>query len=192
MINKFVYKIIASKWDSTKKIYAKYKNIKDRLKLLDKYVGVFKDSTVVEIGSNAGIAAFSIMSVAKSYIGIEPEPHYVEQADIAKEFILKKKNVVFYNGKIMNLPETDYNALYASYSLYHLNDTEVEYLVSTVFPKCDVVIVINRANQRKFDKNKYQLWYYKNTIDLLQLCGFKTSLEWGNKKKSFYIVVGKK
>lgn len=190
MINEYVYKTIASKWDATKKIYAKYENIKDRLKLLDKYVDYFKNNNVIEIGSNAGMAAFSIASVAKSYIGIEPEEHYIEQANIAREYVKNKDSVKFFKGKIMDLLETNFDALFASYSLYHLNDVEVAYLISDILPQCKVVIIINRAKERKVDKNKYQLWYYKNTIKLLQGCGFNTMTEWGNKKKSFYLVLG--
>ncbi len=189
MIQKTVYNMIAQMWDKSEKIYAKYENIKDRLSLLDQYLYSFIGKDVIEIGSNAGIAAFSIAQVAKSYVGIEPDEHYVKQAEITKRYVENKDRVTFLLGKIADV-KTDFNALFASYSLYHLSNEEVEYLIKEILPKCKTVVVINRANVRRIDKNKWQLWYYKNTIRLLQSGGFETTFKWGNKKKSFYLVFG--
>lgn len=187
MIPEKIYNQIFQGWNKEEKIYAKYENIKDRLKLLDKYIGFFMGKDVIEIGSNAGIAAYSIAGVAKSYLGIEPDEHYIKQAEETKKYITG--NVSFLCGKITDV-QTEFNALFASYSLYHLSDSEVEYLISNILPKCATVIVMNRAKQRKTDKNKWQLWYYKNTIKFLREAGFNTEFQWGNKKKSFYLILG--
>jgi len=140
MISKAEYKKISKEWDG--KIYQKYRKLKKRLPIIEKNIGFFKEAKVLELGSNAGMYAYLIYPVIKSYIGIEGNRSYYRQ--LVKT--LHNCNAKIFNETFENiqLDKLNYDLFLASYVLHHLNINEI-YKLETVFKRCNKVVIHTRS-----------------------------------------------
>ena len=200
MISKELYKEISSQWKE--RVYQKYERLETRYPMFLKYINVFKDKHVLEIGANAGMAAMQIATVAKQYTGVELALGYYQQSLITKKYI-KNPNVTFNNcsvktyikrmlaGRFNDKP----NAAYLSYVLYHFEDREVEMFKEHILPLLDVIIVQSRFAKRNIKgrtkHNSYSFWHPDNVIKYLLDAGFQTTLVWHENKK-FHFIIGTK
>ncbi|MHC4726108.1 MAG: class I SAM-dependent methyltransferase [Planctomycetota bacterium] len=190
-MTKKLHRKISSQWKG--RDYQNWGCIKDRIKHLRKYLKYFKDKDVLDIGANAGMFGYDIAGVAKSYIGVEKNAPQFKQSQITKRYI-KNKNARFHNlalGDFIKQKENGFNALFASYVLYHIYDEEVDLLKERVLPKCDTVIVYTRNMKRKSIKNKHKLEKKENVLGLLKKAGFKCKLQW-SKTRLFHFILARR
>jgi hypothetical protein len=200
MISKELYKEISSQWKE--RIYQKYERLEARHPTFLKYLDVFKDKHVLEIGANAGMAAMQIATVAKQYTGVELASGYHAQSLITKKYI-DNQNVTFNNcsvkSYIKRLLKGVYkdkpNAAYLSYVLYHFENKEVEMFKEHILPLLDVIIVQSRYAKRNIKgrtkHNDYGFWHHDNVAKYLQEAGFDTKIIWPESKK-FHFIIGTK
>jgi SAM-dependent methyltransferase len=173
------------------RVYHNWGAIKKKVAHLRKFLKLFKGTHVLEVGYNAGMASFDVADTAASYVGIEAKENYYKQAKITKKY-LKSKNAKYLNRRFeefINSGEADFDTLYASYVLYHLDNDEVKLLRDTVLPKCKLVFIYSRNEKRKKLNNKYRLEDEKNIVKLLK--DFKTKVHYDN-QKAFFCVIGRR
>jgi hypothetical protein len=200
MISKKLYDEISSQWGQYSAIYQKYNRLETRYPKFLKEIAVFKDKHVLEIGANAGMAAWEIAKVASRYTGVERATGYWHQSQITKKYI-ENPNVEFLNctvksyikrlldGRIEHKP----NACYMSYVFYHFENKEVELFCQHVLPMLDVAIIQSRYAKRNIKgrtkHNDYGLWHPDNVRKLLEKSGMNIDkLVWGPDKK-FHLFV---
>lgn len=200
MLTKEDYKKIADNWKGT--VYQLYDRYQVRFPMLLKHIEVFKGKNVLEVGCNAGLAGYHIAQVANSYIGVEAEKGYWQQALQTKEFIYNN-NAEFLNMSIKSYMkrairdgiEISANACYLSYVLYHFSDKEVRMFEQFILPKLDVIVVQSRYENRnkkgRTAHNSYKFWKPENVEKYLNKNGFSTTVEYGPRNK-FHFVVGRK
>lgn len=197
MITKELHDKLMKKWAKVGKgLYQKWSRM-HRLEFFLKYIDHFKGKHVLELGANAGLYGYEIAQVAKSYIGVDRGDYYIRQANITKKYI-ENPNVEFICGKVKDFIKMDirgkapkYNALFASFALYHFTKKETDRITETILPKCDVVIISTRTTKRTPFKN-YNPWHFekpKNVVKYLK--GFKCEIHWPASKK-FAIIIGVK
>ena len=161
---------------------------KDRLVHFCKHcIPHLKDKAVVEIGANAGIFGYEIAKVAKRYIGVEPankvreakkekpRTDYFKQAQITLEQIKEfNPNAVFLHDTIPEFCKREFtgNAFVACFALYHFLNHEIDLLKEHVWPRCDVVIIQNRVQDRPKQHNKYKFYKTKNVVEFFEQLGF--------------------
>ena len=160
-------------------IYQNLGNIKRKMRILKKYLKRFKGKKVLEIGCNAGIQVCDIEPQVLKYIGIEPHKNFYEQALITKKYADLKK-AEFHNMYTRELvkKEFDFDMLFMSFSIYHLENDEIDILRERVLPKCNYVFILNRDEGRKNPDNNYQFEKPENMKRFLKDAGFsvKTKL----------------
>lgn len=189
MIDKKTYSEIASHWKG--RIYQTYEEVEPRLKHFDDFVGLLHGRKVLEIGCNAAMSLFSFRGKYESYVGLEPNAEYYEQAQYSLKVFDRAK---IYNTNLAGFiagQADDFNALFASFSLYHLSDEEVDLLKTKILPKCNIALVYNRTEKRRTQKNSHKLYVHENAKRLLSECGFSVKTYW-YKNKSFYLLVAEK
>jgi len=179
IIPEYLYNKIREKWETSDKIiYHNYSTIQSRYNLVKEYLPLLQNKNILEIGANSGIMQWSIMKYANSLIEIEKSPLYYKQCDITTKslFSLHSNNVKIYNNSLQGFISSNinntFNALYASFVLYHLSKEEVEILKNKILPKCEIVIIPNRLKERKLD-NGYHLNRVGNIEKLLKEANFK-------------------
>jgi len=158
----------------TEPIYQEWKTIEERLYFLAPHLTVFHDKTVLEIGCNAGIQIALIMQHAKSYTGIEPDAHYHTQACLLRSHLDGSKIQVINTG-VREALETyvlGFNAFFGSNILYWLSDAELNLLKYEILYKCDRVVILTRAKERKTQYNSRFLNRQKSVEEFLQESGF--------------------
>lgn len=110
--------------------------------MIEKNIDFFAGAKVLELGCNAGMYAYHLCPYIESYIGIELDKHYFQQAMITLEG--KKTRILNNSFEDVDLEPLDYDLFLASYVLHHLNEKEVEKL-NVVFKKCNKVSIHTRS-----------------------------------------------
>jgi 2-polyprenyl-3-methyl-5-hydroxy-6-metoxy-1,4-benzoquinol methylase len=188
MISIEQHKELIKKWAKVQEGAGTYQKLtrRHRLEFFMNHVDKFKGMDVFEIGCNAGLYGYEISQVANSYTGIDKGDYYILQSAITKEY-MKNPNVTFYNENVKSFIKRDllgeapkYNALFASFVLYHLSEKETDRLAETVLPKCDLVIISTRTKKRtpwkKYNPNKFN--NPENVKTYLEAAGFKCEIVW--------------
>lgn len=191
MIDKKTHDTLVAEWKKVGRgIYQKWSRI-HRLQFFLKFIHHFKNKKVLEIGCNAGLYGYEISKIAESYVGIDKGDYYISQANVTKK-IMKMKNATFFNCNVKNFIKADqqgkmpeYNALFASFVLYHLTGKEINRLAAHVLPKCDVVIIQTRLKKRtpwrKY--NPLKLNKLENVEKYLKDAGFECKSSMGKDGK---------
>ena len=143
---------------------------------------------VIEIGCNAGVFAYEIAKVAKSYIGVEPankarqkkkekpKTDYFQQALLTKKHIQEfNPNVDFVHDTICEFCKKPFvgNAFVACFALYHFLNDEIALLKEHVWPKCDIVIIQNRVQDRPKHHNSYKFYKTARVVKFFKSLGFE-------------------
>ena len=170
IIPKTEYNKIAAEWEPP--IYQEWQTIEERFTFLALYLAVFKDKRVLELGCNASIQIYSIMQYAASYIGIEPNTHYYNQACITRKYLQNKDAIHIRNGTLNDYHSVTQNAFFGSNILYWLSDYELRILDQKILSKCDCIVVLTRAKERNSQHNSFHLNRKENVEKLLS--GFST------------------
>lgn len=189
MIEMAKWKSLVKEWET--KVGPAYqipRRSKDRLTHFCKHcVPHLKGLDVLEIGSNAGIFGHEIAKVAQSYIGVEP-------ANKVREAKKEKPRTDYFKQALITLaairqfnPNTDFlhdtitefckktftgNAFVACFALYHFLNHEIDLLKEHVWPRCKVVIIQNRVQDRPKQHNKYKFYKTKNVVRFFEQQGF--------------------
>ena len=183
---KIIYSKLRSKWKG--QIYQNYRKSIGRFYLINPVIDIFKDKDVLEIGSNAGLYSLKIMEVARSYIGIDKDKHFHAQAKITKK-VLGTDNVEFVNNSLSRFVrsqirkeiEYNYNALFASFIIYHLNEKEISMLEEFILPKIEVAIIQTRNKLKDNNLNQYK---DKNKlVNFIESNGFCVDSYWAEERK---------
>jgi len=204
MISKELHRELEKKWGKVGKgVYQKIKR-RHRLKYFMNHVDLFKGKDVVEFGCNAGLYGYEISQVAKSYIGVDRGDYYIDQANITKTY-MENPNVEFMHGNVKDFIKRDiagkapkYNAMFASFVLYHMSKKETDRIAETMLPKCDIVVIPTRTKKRTPWKNynPYKFNKPKNVKAYLEAAGFKVEIVWPEgtavtqKKQKYAYVIG--
>lgn len=204
LLTKDQYRELSGNWAKYGTIYQEYGRYQVRFPTLLKHINVFKGKNVLEVGCNAGLAAYHIAQVANCYTGVEQEKGYWQQALETKKHIPELEHEpTFLNMSIKSFmkrikngelkDETD--AAYLSYVLYHFSDKEVRMFEKMILPKLDVIIVQSRFAERnkkgRKKHNSYAFWHPMNVEKYLNKNGFSTTVEWGPERK-FHFIIGSK
>lgn len=193
VITEKMYNEIKNKWPNGSPIYHNYGTLVHRYSLIKDYIHLLKNCDVLEIGANSGLFMYSLMQHASTLIELEPHDEYSQQCLITLDCLSD-----YHNGKVSVLKNTleefsktnyEFNALYASFVLYHLNDNEIKILQEQILPKCEVVIIPNRNKERGKKKNSYNLNRPQEIAKLLQTNGFKTKIDLLN-NTGYSVIVG--
>jgi len=206
MISKELHNELIDKWAKVGRgVYQKISR-RHRLKYFMNHVDLFKGKDVVEYGCNAGLYGYEISQVANSYTGVDKGDYYILQSEITKKY-MKNPNVTFYNESVKSFIKRDlrgeapkYNALFASFVLYHLSKKETDRIAETVLPKCDIVVIPTRTKKRTPWKNynPYKFNKPENVKKYLEKSGFKVEIVWPEgtaatqKKQKYCYVIGKR
>ena len=199
MISKELHDKLMKKWAKVQKgagTYQKWSRM-HRLEFFLKYIDHFKGKQVLELGCNAGVYGYEIAKVANSYIGVDRGDYYIKQAKITQKYI-DNSNVKFIHGKVKDFIKTDirgeapkYNALFASFALYHFTKKETDRITETILPKCDVVMILTRTAKRTPFKN-YNPWHFEKPENVVKyLKDFKCEIHKPDSKK-FALIIGVK
>lgn len=199
MLKKSEFQAIAKNWKGT--VYQKWDRYKVRFPTFLKYIDAFKGKDVLEVGCNAGIAAYEITKTANSYVGVEDQAGYYKQALETQKHV-ENPNVQFLNMSVKTFMkrhctgklDVPFNACYLSYVLYHFDNKEVRLFAEYVLPKLDVIIVQSRYARRGTRKgrrihNDGKFWKPSSVEKYLQKAGFETITKFGGHKK-FHLVKG--
>ena len=202
LLKKEGYNQLVSIWKKYGTIYQKFDRYSVRFPILLKHIDIFKGKNVLEVGCNAGLAAYHIAQVAKSYVGVEEQKNYYLQACETKRFI-ENDEVMFFNMSIKTYMkrierktiECKADAVYLSYVLYHFSDREVKMFESAILPLIDMIVVQSRFAKRNIKgrrmHNSYGFWHPDNVEKFLNKNEFSTMKEWGPDKK-FHFIIGRK
>lgn len=200
MINQAIYMEMERKWLPLGKVYQKWSRIEKRLPTFLKHIDDLKGRNVLELGCNAGVYGYEISKVAKSYFGVDATQHYIQQANVTKRYI-DNPNVHFWLGRVKDFIQAElsgdlqvsYDALFASFLLYHLSNREIDLLSRHVLSKCDVVILPVRTKKRKPWRLHNLYFFYKpeNVEKFLTRQGFNCRIEWAENGRSA-VITGKR
>ena len=210
MLSKREYNEIAK--DMKLKVYQRFDRLDIRLRFFEQFIPLLEGKDVIEFGCNAGFYGYEVAKVANSYLGVDPSDRYIPQALVTKRFIKKfNTNVDFVKRRVKGWIRDQqkaidsgrepypFNAMYASFALYHFSDKEVDLIRDYVLPKCDIVIIQNRTKKRTDRKrgkewrkhNKYRFEKTANVVKWLKEAGFECEVHWGPEKK-FCDVIGRR
>jgi hypothetical protein len=197
MIDQAIHMELEEKWLPLGKVYQKWSRIERRLPVFLSHINYFEGRDVLELGCNAGVYGFEISKVAKSYFGVDATDHFIRQANITKRYI-KNPEVEFWLGRVKDFIEAEksgdlqvpYNALFASFLLYHLSNKEIALISKYVLPKCDVVILPVRTKKRKPWRLHNLHFFYKpeNVKKYLAKNGFKCQINWTENNRSAVVI----
>jgi hypothetical protein len=147
-----------------------------------------QNKDVVEIGCNAGLFGYEISKVAKSYMGVEPANKVREKkkeaprTDYFKQALLTKRHILEFNPNVDFVHDTiaefcakpfTGNAFVACFALYHFLNDELDLLKTHVWPKCDVVVIQNRVQDRPKNHNSYKFYKTKRVVKFFKEQGFE-------------------
>lgn len=202
LLKKEGYNQLASAWKKHGTIYQKFDRYNVRFPMLLKHIDIFEGKNVLEVGCNAGLAAYHIAQVAKSYVGVEEQEGYYLQACETKRSI-ENEEAVFLNMSIKTymkrvgrqVIDGKVDAVYLSYVLYHFSDKEVKMFENVILPLIDTIVVQSRFAKRntkgRRTHNSYGFWHPDNVEKFLDKNGFSTTKEWGPDKK-FHFIIGRR
>lgn len=202
LLTKEGYDTMAKKWEKHSVVYQKWNRYSLRFPTFLKHIDVFRNKNVLEVGCNAGLAAYHIAQVADSYTGVEEQKGYYLQACETKHSI-ENPRANFLNMSVKTYMKRvergviprEINAVYLSYVFYHFDNKEVKMFAETILPQLDVIVIQSRHAKRnkkgRTAHNSYSFWHPDNVKKFLEKNGFSTTLEWGPDKK-FHFIVGRK
>jgi hypothetical protein len=160
-----------------------------RLNWFEKHhLSLFRGRKVLEYGCNAGLYGYVISKAAESYIGLERDPlpfgqskNTIEHFKLpaAKRAILNTTVEKFAKSGIQKMEESGltFNTLFASYLLYHLNDTDLDLTEQVIIPKCDLIVIQNRVSKTKRPtRNRFTLRKPKHVEKWLNSIGWKLTM----------------
>lgn len=143
MISKEEYERVFSKWEG--KVYQKWKKIKKRFPMLIDNESFFRNTNILEVGSNAGMYAVCLRDYFNKYTGTEADLHYHKQAKVTvREFDIYNVNLRNCTFENLDLDMVDFNLFIASYVIHHLNSRELDKL-NIVFKRCNKVAIFTRS-----------------------------------------------
>jgi hypothetical protein len=159
-----------------------------------------KGKRVLEIGTNAGLSIWTLFQRGvESYTGIEPSWFYRELKATARCLSSKtgSKSVQLYSTRFYEFAEdcaadADFDALYASFVLYHLSDYEVGLLKEKVLPRCNVVVIPTRFKERRGHKNSFFLNRESSVRELVTEAGFSTVNVYTDAPNGQFVLVAKR
>lgn len=189
MISKTIYNHISSQWEG--EVFQNWERISKWLPLFEKNIlPHFAGKRVLEIGCNAGIYAWHIAQVARSYIGIDISENYVRQALTTAKYI-QGAPVRFLRTPLSHFAynEAHFDAVFASFVLYHLSDAEIEIFEKIIARRCDVLAVQIRKKKRE-GSNSFNLSHAKNVERLFHRAGFDCRIYWENWWHTQFAAVG--
>ena len=220
MISKEEYKEIASKWPVMKRDgkvlepYQHWARLDFRLRYFCQFVHEMHGLDVVEIGCNAGMYGYEIAKEARSYFGVDISERFIAEANVTKTFIEKfNPNVSFLcrsvkgwlrdrqkaKGRGEGVPI--YNALFASFALYHCSNAELALLEQEILPHCKLVFIQTRTAKRKkmSNHNSWKFWKPSQVSKFLTKNGFCCVINMGppkhgsgSKEPNFAEIIGRK
>jgi cyclopropane fatty-acyl-phospholipid synthase-like methyltransferase len=177
---------IAKMWGGRK--YQTWHEEKHRIKHVQSVTApLLKGMTVLDIGCNAGLQCLALSDYVERYIGLEADEMFYNQFQQTVKHVPDGIPIECFNmtfGKYIEKNGVDFNAVFASYVLYHLSDAELAVFRDDVLPKCKLAVVYTRNKPRDNEKNSYKLWDSKNVIKFLKSAGF-TNIESQFKKNGF-------
>lgn len=190
MIDSRTFEELRKEWagvTADHKIYAEWKRFKLRVPHFEQHMNVLKGKKLLEIGSNAGVHAYSVAPICASYVGVDRGIGYHKQSLCTMRRI-NAPSVRFIHADIAtlvsdHLAEIEFNAFLACFALYHFSNKELELLDKHVWPKCDVVFIQNRNQRRPTPHNTFKFWEEKNIRKYFEQRGFKCTNHWGHEKK---------
>ena len=190
MITMEKWQQLMAEWSKVGEIYQIPRRSEFRLNHFCQHcVPLFKGKKVLEIGANAGIFGYCVAETAESYTAVEPAllvrdktKKKPPKTDYFKQLELTATHIEQFNPSVKVFNETipDYckhhdpgiNAFYACFALYHFMDHELACLSDVVFPKCDLVVIQNRNQDRPTPHNKYKFERDKNVVKFFAARGF--------------------
>jgi len=189
MIPEEIHNQLIEKWKGRK--YSTRERIERRAHHLELLLPLLKGKDVLELGSNSGMTAYDICKYSKSYIGVEPDKDYYEQAQHMKPYLTGKAS--FRHSDLQGFLDSyggGTNAFVMCIALYLLSKKEVTLLEERVFPKCEIVIIQERTAKRPSMKkyNPLKLHKPKNIKKLLVENGFDTDIYFSTKEKYFEVI----
>lgn len=189
MISKADYDKIAAGWEG--EVFQIWARIKKRVPLFEKkLLPHLAGKHVLEIGCNAGIYAWHIAQVASSYVGVDISENFIRQAKVTAEHIHGSPTRFLCTSlRDFAASREDFDAVFASFLLYHLSDAEVEIFEKQIAPRCDVLAVQIRAKKRH-SFNSYDLVKAKNVAALFDRAGFDSHIYWANWRHTAFQAVG--
>lgn len=198
LIPKIIYNKISKKWDKKIKVYQTHGTVKERLEFASKHLSILEGCKVLDIGCNAGMFIWSIMQHAKSLVALEKQEKYYTQAQITIKCLQSlwgnNKTVAVYNTTFKNYAlnqKLDFDALVASFVLYHLNNEEILLLKEKVLPLCKKIVIPTRAKERRSQINSLALNREENVKKLFSEAGFTTKTHW-HKIRGYFVLIGEK
>lgn len=187
--------MIVKKWNKDIGIYHHWGTINHRYKLVKEKIALLKNKNVLEIGCNSGMFMWSIMNYANKLIEVEKQKKYYEQCEQTLISLIDKHydRVIAYNSSFKEYlknksTDKNFNALYASFILYHMNNEEIELLKSKVLSKCNVVIIPNRNKERRNLINNHYLNRPEAIRALLEASNFKVDIIYPD--KGYSVIIG--
>jgi 2-polyprenyl-3-methyl-5-hydroxy-6-metoxy-1,4-benzoquinol methylase len=191
MISQQVHGAIAAQWAG--EVFQNWERVSTAVPFFErKLLHHLAGRRVLEIGCNAGIYAWHIAPVAESYVGIELRENFVNQAHITARHI-QGAPVRFVHASLKDSAhaETGYNAVFASYVLYHVSDEEVKIFEKVIAPRCDVLVVQFRTRKKR-SANSHDLMKARNVEALFRRTGFDFKVYWKDWRHTAFGAVGYK
>ena len=143
------YREISKQWRGV--IYQGWPNPK--YKKVTRHIDVFQGKRVLDIGCNAGVITYDIAQCAAEWVGLEKDQGFFEQAEITGRYIGTPGRFVHMSlAQFLEHGDFDYNALYGSHVLYHLQHSELDAIQKVMMPRCDVVAFIASFSRQRRDK----------------------------------------
>lgn len=180
-------------------IYQNEKRVQRRLPAFCSRVHYFQGLDVLELGCNAGIHGYEISQVAKSYVGVDMGKYFIDQAQFTA--VHCKCPVGFVHAKVKTFLKLmqegvygPFNALFASYALYHFSGKETDRLQQQVLPICKLAFIRTRTRKRTpfRNYNPYRFEKPKNVARWMETAGLQVvEMSWEEQKR-YCDIIGKR
>jgi 2-polyprenyl-3-methyl-5-hydroxy-6-metoxy-1,4-benzoquinol methylase len=189
MISKQLHDEISSQWEG--EVFQNWDRVSSSIPLFEKkLLPHLAGRRVLEIGCNAGIYAWHIAPIARSYIGIDASENFIRQAHVTARHI-QGAPVSFVHAALRDFKpgQADYDAVFASYVLYHVTDEEVEIFEKVIAPRCDLLVVQFRTRKKR-SVNSHNFMKARNVKALFDRAGFDFRVYWKDWKHTAFGAVG--
>lgn len=166
------------------KVYQlKNSRVRERYKFVRDNAEHFRNKKVLDIGCNAALFATILADKVESYWGLEKEGKYFNQANMTVKKIGKQDIRVIKTrfGELNHVLDVD--ALILSRVLYYLPDEDIEFLQDKYLPRCNVVLFICGAIEKKKRVNSWGFHNIESIFTLLK--GFEIQHRWSSDRKLY-------
>ena len=177
IIPEMIYEFVKDKWSKDKEIYQTHDWMDGRLSAIKDYLWMMNGCDVLDVGCNAFISSWSIMSYANSLVGIEQGSQWCDKGKTTIECLKskwpgKKVEIVneFFKDYILKT-DKKFNVFFGMCIMYWLTNEDIEILKEKVLPKCQTIIVSSRLAINKYS-NSYEFNYEENLVKFFSACGF--------------------